>query len=178
VAPDLLPSRPALPYWRDDAPTERDAAAFKLLPPGLLRALMAELERLANHFGDIGAICNDASFAIMHAQCGILRERTLRAADGLQAELQAEGTQPAELLDRIEAVPAQRQFHQGDNVRCALRQRLPPKGGDLVLREAEARGARTVSGRWMLIHQAAEQVRLLTGREAPIAALIEGFESG
>jgi Ni,Fe-hydrogenase III large subunit/Ni,Fe-hydrogenase III component G len=46
-----------------------------------LRALMAELERLANHFGDIGAICNDASFAMMHAQCGILRERTLRAAE-------------------------------------------------------------------------------------------------
>jgi Ni,Fe-hydrogenase III large subunit len=46
-----------------------------------LRVLMAELERLANHFGDIGAICNDASFSIMHAQCGILRERTLRAAD-------------------------------------------------------------------------------------------------
>ena len=46
-----------------------------------LRALMAELERLANHFGDIGAICNDASFALMHAQCGILRERTLRAAE-------------------------------------------------------------------------------------------------
>src|SRR5947209_4363393 len=46
-----------------------------------LRALMAELERLANHFGDIGAICNDASFSLMHAQCGILRERTLRVAD-------------------------------------------------------------------------------------------------
>jgi Ni,Fe-hydrogenase III large subunit len=46
-----------------------------------LRALMAELERLANHFGDIGAICNDASFSIMHAHCGILRERTLRAAE-------------------------------------------------------------------------------------------------
>src|SRR5690348_6280997 len=46
-----------------------------------LRAMMAELERLANHFGDIGAICNDASFALMHAQCGILRERVLRAAD-------------------------------------------------------------------------------------------------
>ena len=46
-----------------------------------LRALMAELERLANHFGDIGAICNDASFALMHAQCSILRERTLRAAN-------------------------------------------------------------------------------------------------
>jgi Ni,Fe-hydrogenase III large subunit len=46
-----------------------------------LRALMAELERVANHFGDIGAVCNDASFPIMHAQCSILRERTLRAAD-------------------------------------------------------------------------------------------------
>jgi Ni,Fe-hydrogenase III large subunit len=46
-----------------------------------LRALMAELERLANHFGDIGAICNDASFSIMHAHCGILRELVLRAAE-------------------------------------------------------------------------------------------------
>ncbi len=45
-----------------------------------LRALMAELERLANHFGDIGAICNDASFALMNAHCGILRELVLRAA--------------------------------------------------------------------------------------------------
>ncbi len=45
-----------------------------------LRALMAELERIANHLGDFGAICNDASFMIMHAQCGILRELTLRTA--------------------------------------------------------------------------------------------------
>jgi Ni,Fe-hydrogenase III large subunit len=45
-----------------------------------LRALMAELERIANHFGDFGAICNDASFSLLHAQCGILRELTLRAA--------------------------------------------------------------------------------------------------
>jgi Ni,Fe-hydrogenase III large subunit len=44
---------------------------------------MAELERLANHFGDIGAICNDASFAMMHAQCGVLREKVLRLADRL-----------------------------------------------------------------------------------------------
>ena len=59
-----------------------EAALDISLPPraAWLRALMAELERLANHFGDFGAICNDASFAIMHAQCGILRERTLRAA--------------------------------------------------------------------------------------------------
>ncbi len=46
-----------------------------------LRALMAELERLANHLGDIGAVCNDAAFAMMLAQCGALRERVMRAAD-------------------------------------------------------------------------------------------------
>jgi Ni,Fe-hydrogenase III large subunit len=45
-----------------------------------LRLVMAELERLANHLGDIGAICNDASFAMMLAQCGILRERVLRTS--------------------------------------------------------------------------------------------------
>ncbi len=60
-----------------------EAALQASAPPRArsLRALMAELERLANHFGDIGAICNDASFSLMHAQCGILRERTLRAAE-------------------------------------------------------------------------------------------------
>ena len=35
---------------------------------------MAELERIANHLGDFGAICNDASFVMMQAQCGMLRE--------------------------------------------------------------------------------------------------------
>jgi Ni,Fe-hydrogenase III large subunit len=45
-----------------------------------LRALMAEMERLANHLGDFGAICNDASFGLMLAHCGILREKVLRAA--------------------------------------------------------------------------------------------------
>jgi Ni,Fe-hydrogenase III large subunit len=46
-----------------------------------LRGLMAELERLANHLGDIGAICNDAAFALAHAHCAVLREDVLRAAD-------------------------------------------------------------------------------------------------
>ena len=59
-----------------------EAALQAAAPPraAYLRALMAELERLANHFGDIGAICNDAAFALMHAQTAILRERVLRAA--------------------------------------------------------------------------------------------------
>jgi Ni,Fe-hydrogenase III large subunit len=88
-----------------------EAALGLEVPPRAvwLRALMAELERLANHFGDFGAICNDASFSIMHAQCGVLRERTLRAAaagfghrlmmdcvvpGGVAADLAPEGTAP------------------------------------------------------------------------------------
>jgi Ni,Fe-hydrogenase III large subunit len=59
-------------------------AALKIVVPERaiwLRALFAELERLANHLGDIGAICNDASFALMHALCGVLRENVLRASN-------------------------------------------------------------------------------------------------
>jgi Ni,Fe-hydrogenase III large subunit len=58
-------------------------AALELVVPDRavwLRALLAELERLANHLGDIGAICNDASFTLMYAHCSVLRESVLRAS--------------------------------------------------------------------------------------------------
>ena len=60
-----------------------EAALSTEAPPRAvaLRALMAELERLANHLGDIGAVCNDAAFALMLAECSVLRERCLRAAE-------------------------------------------------------------------------------------------------
>jgi Ni,Fe-hydrogenase III large subunit len=71
-----------------------------------LRGVMAELERVANHLGDVGAICNDAAFALLHAHCGILREQVLRACGtafghrlmmdrvvpgGVAADLEADG---------------------------------------------------------------------------------------
>jgi Ni,Fe-hydrogenase III large subunit len=58
-------------------------AASGVQPPPravALRAVMAELERIANHIGDFGAICNDAAFSLMLAHCAVLRERVLRAA--------------------------------------------------------------------------------------------------
>jgi len=60
-----------------------ESALGAQVPPRALwlRALAGELERLANHFGDIGAVCNDASFSIMHASCGLLREQVLRASN-------------------------------------------------------------------------------------------------
>jgi len=48
-----------------------------------LRAIMAEIERLANHLNDVGAVCNDAAFTMMLAQCGALRERVMRAAQAV-----------------------------------------------------------------------------------------------
>jgi Ni,Fe-hydrogenase III large subunit len=60
-----------------------EAALGVEAPPraAVLRGIMAELERIANHLGDIGAICNDAAFALILAHCGIFRERVLVASD-------------------------------------------------------------------------------------------------
>jgi Ni,Fe-hydrogenase III large subunit len=60
-----------------------EAALELRVPPRaqILRGVMAELERIANHVGDIGAICNDAAFPLIHAHCGIFREKVLAAAD-------------------------------------------------------------------------------------------------
>ncbi|HEY0938561.1 MAG TPA: hypothetical protein VGE08_00570 [Steroidobacter sp.] len=46
-----------------------------------LRALALELERLANHLGDLGALGNDAGFAFGLAQFSRLKEQLLRATE-------------------------------------------------------------------------------------------------
>ncbi|HKJ57770.1 MAG TPA: shikimate dehydrogenase, partial [Halobacteriales archaeon] len=40
-----------------------------------------------------------------------------------------------------------------------------------LLREAGARGARTVDGAWMLLYQGAEAFERWTGRDAPVDAM-------
>ncbi len=45
-----------------------------------IRALMVEIERIANHFNDIGAISNDTAFSFLLYQFSILRERVLRVS--------------------------------------------------------------------------------------------------
>ncbi|HEU4429474.1 MAG TPA: shikimate dehydrogenase [Myxococcota bacterium] len=45
-----------------------------------------------------------------------------------------------------------------------------------LLRDARARGARTVSGKWMLIEQAREQLRLWTQREVEADVLSDAFD--
>lgn len=61
-----------------------EGMAAAQLPPraAWLRALALELERLANHLGDLGAIGNDAGFAFGLAQFSRLKEQLLRATEG------------------------------------------------------------------------------------------------
>ena len=49
----------------------------------VLRGVMAERERIANHLGDIGAICNDVAFAFAFVQFGRLREDCQRLSKEL-----------------------------------------------------------------------------------------------
>jgi shikimate dehydrogenase len=45
-----------------------------------------------------------------------------------------------------------------------------------LLRDAEARGARTVSGKWMLVYQAVAQLEAWSGRKAPVEVMAEAFD--
>ncbi|HXH02800.1 MAG TPA: NADH-quinone oxidoreductase subunit C [Candidatus Competibacteraceae bacterium] len=57
-----------------------ERAAGIAIPPraAALRAVLAERERIANHLGDIGAICNDVGFSFAQYQFTRLREDWLR----------------------------------------------------------------------------------------------------
>ena len=57
-----------------------EQAAEISVPPraSLIRGILAERERVANHLGDIGAICNDVAFTFAQMQFSRLREDWLR----------------------------------------------------------------------------------------------------
>lgn len=46
-----------------------------------------------------------------------------------------------------------------------------------LLRDAEARGCRTISGKWMLVYQAVEQLERWTHRKAPVDVMVAAFDS-
>lgn len=62
-----------------------ERAAGIEIPPraALIRGILAERERVANHLGDMGAICNDVGFAFAHMQFARLRELWLRCNEQL-----------------------------------------------------------------------------------------------
>jgi Ni,Fe-hydrogenase III large subunit/Ni,Fe-hydrogenase III component G len=83
-----------------------------------LRSLFLELERLHNHLGDVGAICNDTAYTLAHAHCSRLKEQVMQLNDRLTGSRFLRGTtaiggvtidvsdiqqrEVIEVLDRIE----------------------------------------------------------------------------
>ena len=48
-----------------------------------LRTLFLELERLHNHLGDVGAICNDIAYTLAHVHCSRMKEQIMQLNDRL-----------------------------------------------------------------------------------------------
>jgi Ni,Fe-hydrogenase III large subunit/Ni,Fe-hydrogenase III component G len=64
--------------WAACMAMERAAGVTIPLRAALIRGILAERERVANHLGDIGAICNDVAFVFAQMQFTRLRELWLR----------------------------------------------------------------------------------------------------
>ena len=57
-----------------------------------LRSFFLELERLHNHLGDVGAICNDTAYALAHAHCSRMKEQVMQLNDRLTGSRFLRGT--------------------------------------------------------------------------------------
>jgi len=60
--------------WAACQALERACGVEPPMRASLIRGILCERERVANHLGDIGAICNDVGFAFAQMQCQALRE--------------------------------------------------------------------------------------------------------
>ena len=57
-----------------------------------LRSFLLELERLHNHLGDVGAICNDTAYTLAHAHCSRMKEQLMQLNDRLTGSRFLRGT--------------------------------------------------------------------------------------
>jgi Ni,Fe-hydrogenase III large subunit len=87
-----------------------------------LRAVLLERERVANHLGDLGALGNDAGFAIGLAQFSRLREEWLRlAADLFGHRLMMDRIVPGGVAVDLDATGCRQLIEQCDALEPALR---------------------------------------------------------
>lgn len=69
--------------WAACRAMEQAAAIEIPARAAFIRAILCERERIANHLGDVGAICNDVGFAFAQMQFTRLRELWLRSQSGI-----------------------------------------------------------------------------------------------
>jgi len=107
-----------------------------------LRSLFLELERLHNHLGDVGAICNDTAYTLAHAHCSRMKEQVMQLNDRLTGSRFLRGAlaiggvthevsaiQQSELVDVLDAV--ERDFAELESIifaNASLTDRLETTG--------------------------------------------------
>lgn len=159
---------------------------------GLARALERETALAGRRAVVLGAggTARAATFALHErgARVSVLN-RSVARAEALARELGAEAAGPLERLAGLEydvlvnttsvglssdasPVPAAA-LRSGAVVLDAVYD--PPE--TRLLRDARARGARCVGGKWMLVEQAVEQIRLWSGKTPPSEALASAFDA-
>jgi len=158
---------------------------------GVARALEREtpLEGRRGVVLGAGGTARAAVFALRERGASVhVLNRTVAHAERLASELGADGAGPLGSLAALEhdvlvnttsvglgsdlsPVPADA-LRPGSTVLDAVYD--PPL--TRLLRDAETRGARAVSGKWMLVEQAVEQIRIWSGKTAPAEVMARAFD--
>jgi shikimate dehydrogenase len=161
---------------------------------GAVRALEeqggAQLEGARAVVLGAGGTARAVTFGLLHRGARVtVLNRSVSRAEALVADLHAMAAGPLEALADldVEVLVNTTSVGLGHDVSPVSAEALPRDAlvMDVVyepertrlLRDAEARGARTLSGKWMLVYQGAEQLRLWADCEAPIEVMAEAFDA-
>jgi Ni,Fe-hydrogenase III large subunit/Ni,Fe-hydrogenase III component G len=77
----------------------------------ILRSLLLEMERLYNHVGDVGALCNDVSYGVANARALVVRERLLRLNEAVTGHRLLRGSVGVGNT-RVRTLPSDRELSQ------------------------------------------------------------------
>ncbi len=158
---------------------------------GAMRALEREGKLAGTHAVVLGAGGTARALIYGLIQSGAkvtVLNRTVARAEDLASELGAIDAGPLESLSGtphdilVNTTSVGLQSNESPVPADALRKNsivmdavyTPPE--TRLLREAKQAGARTISGKWMLVHQAALQLTLWSDREAPIEVMANAFD--
>jgi shikimate dehydrogenase len=159
---------------------------------GLARALERETELVGRHAVVLGAggTARAATFALRArgAEVTVL-SRTPARAEALARALDAREAGPLRRLEGlrydvlVNTTPVGLRSDESPVPAAALRagavvlDAVYDPAETRLLREARERGARCVGGKWMLVEQAVEQIRLWTGTAPPSQLLADAFDA-
>ncbi len=159
---------------------------------GANRALETETELAGKRAVVLGAggAARAVVYGLIEAGATVhVLNRTVEHAESLAKDLAAQGAGPlASLADlphdilinttsvglRSDTSPVPAQHLRADSIVMDI---VYDPEKTRLLEDARKCGARPIGGKWMLVYQAAEQLRIWTGRDAPIEVLARAFSA-